>query len=80
MRRGFLYRVTGMGWFTLVVLVRRIVNTLEADFCVQAALLRKSRCDQSNPFSGQTYAMRCVSGLRRAVKRLRISRHREPLR
>lgn len=36
MRRGFLYRVAIMDWFTRKVLAWRISNTLEADFCVEA--------------------------------------------
>ena len=36
MRRGFLYLVAIMDWFTRKVLARRISNTLEADFCVGA--------------------------------------------
>ena len=33
MRRGFLYLVAIMDWFTRKVLAWRISNTLEADFC-----------------------------------------------
>lgn len=36
MRRGFLYLVAIMGWYTRKVLAWRISNTLEADFCVEA--------------------------------------------
>lgn len=36
MRRGFLYLVAIMDWFTRKVLTWRISNTLEADFCVDA--------------------------------------------
>ena len=36
MRRGFLYLVAVMDWFTRKVLAWRISNTLEADFCVVA--------------------------------------------
>ncbi|WP_407673383.1 IS3 family transposase [Paracoccus caeni] len=36
MRRGFLYLVAIMDWFTRKVLAWRISNTLEADFCVEA--------------------------------------------
>nr|WP_313351263.1 DDE-type integrase/transposase/recombinase [Paracoccus sp. (in: a-proteobacteria)] len=36
MRRGFLYLVAIMDWFTRKILVWRISNTLEADFCVEA--------------------------------------------
>jgi putative transposase len=35
MRRGFLYLVAIMDWFTRKVLAWRISNTLEADFCVE---------------------------------------------
>jgi putative transposase len=36
MRRGFLYLVAIMDWFTRKVLAWRISNTLEPDFCVEA--------------------------------------------
>lgn len=36
MRKGFLYLVAIMDWFTRKMLARRISNTLEADFCVEA--------------------------------------------
>ncbi len=36
MRRGFLYLVAIMDWFTRKVLAWRISNTLEADFCSEA--------------------------------------------
>ena len=36
MRRGFLYLVAIMDWQTRMVLSRRISNTLDADFCVDA--------------------------------------------
>jgi putative transposase len=36
MRRGFLYLVAIIGWYTRKVLAWRISNTLEADFCVDA--------------------------------------------
>ncbi len=36
MRRGFLYLVAIMDWFTRKVLARRISNTLKVDFCVEA--------------------------------------------
>jgi putative transposase len=36
MRKGFLYLVAIVNWFTRKVLAWRISNTLEADFCVEA--------------------------------------------
>ena len=36
MRKGFLYLVAIMDWFTRKVLAGRISNTLEADFCLEA--------------------------------------------
>jgi putative transposase len=36
MRRGFLYLVAVMDWFTRKVLAWRVSNTLEADFCIEA--------------------------------------------
>jgi len=36
MRKGFLYLVAIMDWFTRKVLAWRISDTLEADFCLEA--------------------------------------------
>ena len=36
MRRGFLYLVAVMDWFTRKVLAWRVSNTMEADFCIAA--------------------------------------------
>ena len=36
MRRGFLYLVAIMDWFTRKVLAWRISSTLEAEFCLEA--------------------------------------------
>jgi putative transposase len=36
MRRGFLYLVAIIDWYTRKVRAWRISNTLEADFCVEA--------------------------------------------
>ncbi len=38
MRRGFLYLVAVMDWFSRKVLVWRLSNTMEADFCIEALL------------------------------------------
>lgn len=36
MRRGFLYLVAIMDWFSRKVLTWRLSNTMDADFCVAA--------------------------------------------
>jgi putative transposase len=36
MRRGFLYLVAIMDWFSRKVLAWRLSNTMDADFCVAA--------------------------------------------
>ncbi|SEC27481.1 DDE-type integrase/transposase/recombinase [Rhodobacter sp. 24-YEA-8] len=61
MRRGFLYLVAIMDWFTRKVLAWRISNTLEADFCVEAlneAIHRfgapTMRCGRSGVLSGRS--------------------------
>ena len=36
MRRGFLYLVAIMDWYSRKVLAWRLSNTLEADFCIEA--------------------------------------------
>jgi putative transposase len=40
LRRGFLYLVAVMDWFTRKVLAWRISNTLEADFCIVSVVER----------------------------------------
>lgn len=36
MRRGFLYLVAIMDWFSRRVLAWRLSNTMDADFCIEA--------------------------------------------
>jgi putative transposase len=60
MRRGFLYLVAIMDWFSRKVLAWRLSNTMEADFCVAAleeAIAGYGRpdifnSDQGSPFTG----------------------------
>jgi putative transposase len=60
MRRGFLYLVAIMDWFSRKVLAWRLSNTMEADFCVAAleeAIARYGRpeifnTDQGSQFTG----------------------------
>ena len=65
MRKGFLYLVAIMDWFTRKVLAWRISNTLEADFCVEALneavhkfgtpeIMNTSRAASSHPSPGPT--------------------------
>jgi transposase InsO family protein len=65
MRRGFLYLVAIMDWFTRKVLAWRISNTLEADCCVEALteavhrfgppeIMNTDRARSSRPSSGPT--------------------------
>jgi len=46
MRKGFLYLVAIMDWFTRKVLAWRISNTLEDDFCLEALneAIQRSPC------------------------------------
>ena len=51
MRRGFLYLVAIMDWFSRKVLAWRLSNTIDVDFCVAAleeAISRHGRRDIFN--------------------------------
>ena len=60
MRRGFLYLVAPMDWFSRKVLSWRLSNSMEADFCVEAlkeAIARNGKpeimnSDQGSQFTG----------------------------
>ncbi len=54
MRRGFLYLVAIMDWFTRKMLAWRISNTLEADFCVEALNEAIHRVRSSGATTGLT--------------------------
>ena len=47
MRKGFLYLVAVMDWYSRKVLSWRLSNTLDADFCVEA--LKEALAKHSNP-------------------------------
>ncbi len=58
MRRGFLYLVAIMDWFSRKVLAWRLSNTLEADFCVAAledAIARYGKPDIFNTDQGSQF-------------------------
>jgi putative transposase len=63
MRRGFLYLVAIMDWFSRRVLAWRLSNTMEADFCIEAleeALARFGRppifnTDQGSQFTSPRF-------------------------
>jgi putative transposase len=58
MRRGFLYLVAIMDWFTRKVLAWRLSNTLEADFCIEAleeALARFGQPEIMNTDQGSQF-------------------------
>jgi len=58
MRRGFLYLVAIMDWFSRKVLAWRLSNTLEADFCVAAledAIARHGKPDIFNTDQGSQF-------------------------
>jgi transposase InsO family protein len=55
MRRGFLYLVAIMDWFSRKVLAWRLSNTMDADFCVAAleeAITRHGKPDIFNTDQG----------------------------
>jgi putative transposase len=58
MRRGFLYLVAIMDWFSRKVLAWRLSNTMDADFCVAAleeAIARYGRPDIFNSDQGSQF-------------------------
>ena len=58
MRRGFLYLVAVMDWFSRKVLAWRLSNTMDADFCVAAleeAIARHGRPDIFNTDQGSQF-------------------------
>nr|WP_258051823.1 IS3 family transposase [Mesorhizobium sp. INR15] len=58
MRRGFLYLVAVMDWFSRKVLAWRLSNTMDADFCVAAleeAIARYGRPDMFNTDQGSQF-------------------------
>ena len=58
MRRGFLYLVAVMDWFSRKVLAWRLSNTMEADFCVAAleeAIARYGKPDIFNTDQGSQF-------------------------
>ncbi|WP_139839760.1 IS3 family transposase [Oceanibacterium hippocampi] len=58
MRRGFLYLVAIMDWFSRKVLAWRLSNTMEADFCVAAlgeAIARHGKPDIFNTDQGSQF-------------------------
>jgi putative transposase len=62
MKRGFLYLVAIIDWYSRYVLAWRLSNTLEADFCVEVLeeALRKGKpeifnTDQGSQFTGEAF-------------------------
>ena len=58
MRRGFLYLIAIMDWFSRKVLAWRLSNTMDADFCVAAledAITRHGRPDIFNTDQGRQF-------------------------
>ena len=58
MRRGFLYLVAIMDWFSRKMLAWRLSNTMDADFCVAAleeAIARHGRPDIFNTDQGSQF-------------------------
>ena len=47
MRRGFLYLVAIMDWYSRKVLASRLSNSMEADFCVEA--LKETQAQHGKP-------------------------------
>jgi putative transposase len=66
MRRGFLYLVAIMDWYSRKVLAWRLSNTLEAEFCVDAlkeALAKHGKPEIFNTDQGSQFTSREFTGL-----------------
>jgi len=66
MRRGFLYLVAIMDWYSRKVLAWRLSNTMEADFCIAAleeALSRHGRPDIFNTDQGSQFTSPRFTGV-----------------
>ena len=75
MRRGFLYLVTIMDWATRKVLAWRLLNTMDAGFCVAAleeALARFARPEIFNTDQGSQFTSFAFTSVLRNAE-LRIS-------
>jgi putative transposase len=65
MKRGFLYLVAIIDWYSRYVLSWRLSNTLDADFCVEALeeALRKGRPEIFNTDQGSQFTSDAFTGL-----------------
>ena len=66
MRKGFLYLVAIMDWFTRKVLAWRISNTLEAEFCLEAlneAIHKFGAPEIMNTDQGSQFTSEAFTGL-----------------
>ena len=65
MAKGFLYVVAIMDWYSRYVLSRRVSNTLEADFCVDALeeALSKGKPEVFNTDQGSQFTSEAFTGL-----------------
>ncbi|GBQ49656.1 transposase [Komagataeibacter europaeus LMG 18890] len=66
MKRGFLYLVAIMDWFTRKVLSWRLSNTMDAEFCIEAlqdALMRYGAPDIFNTDQGSQFTTPRFSGI-----------------
>jgi len=65
MKRGFLYLVAIIDWFSRYVLSWRLSNTLDAGFCVEALkdALRENRPDIFNTDQGSQFTSEAFTGL-----------------
>ena len=71
MRRGFLYLVAIMDWATRKVLAWRILNTMDAGFCVEAledAMARHGKPEIFNTDQGSQFTSHAFTGVLRAAK------------
>lgn len=70
MRRGFLYLVAIMDWFTRKVLAWRLSNTMDAEFCIEAlegALARFGRPEIFNTDQGSQFTSPRFTGILQAA-------------
>jgi putative transposase len=76
MRRGFLYLVAIMDWFSRKVLAWRLSNTMDADFCVAAleeAISRHGKPDIFNTDQGNQFTSFAFTATLKDAGIIRIS-------
>jgi len=70
MRKGFVYLMAIIDWYSRYVLDWELSNTLEADFCIETLerLLERNRCDIFNTDQGSQFTSKGFTGVLKSHK------------